>query len=77
MTSAKGSFDFLRRECVVGKALSVDRMYFGGQLASSEGVQLELGGRMMGGGGKSSSETLKGWFIRSVGYSWFRGPTRP
>lgn len=26
-----------------------------------------LGGRMHGGGGKSNSETLKGWLSRSVG----------
>lgn len=42
MTRAKGSFDFLRRECVVGTALRVDRIYLGGQLASSEGVQLDF-----------------------------------
>lgn len=42
MTRAKGSFDFLSRECVVGTALKVDRMYLGGQLASSEGVQLDF-----------------------------------
>lgn len=41
MTRAKGSFDFLRRECVVGTALRVDRTYLGGQLASSDGVQLD------------------------------------
>lgn len=42
MTRAKGSFDFLSRECVVGTALRVDRMNLGGQLASSEGVQLDF-----------------------------------
>lgn len=42
MTRAKGSFDFFNRECVVGTALRVDRMNLGGQLASSEGVQLDL-----------------------------------
>jgi len=41
MTSAKGSFDFLRRECVVGTAFKVDRTYFGGQFASGEGVTLD------------------------------------
>jgi hypothetical protein len=83
MTSAKGSFDFLRSECVVGTALRVERTYFGGQLASGEGVTLDfgtlaeflspklkeltLGGKMMGGGGSSSSATLKGALSRSVG----------
>ena len=42
MTSAKGSFDFLRSECVVGTALRVERTYFGGQLASGEGVTLDF-----------------------------------
>jgi hypothetical protein len=42
MTRAKGSFDFLRRECVVGTALRVERTYFGGQFASGEGVTLDL-----------------------------------
>lgn len=41
MTRAKGSFDFLRREWVVGTAFRVDRTYLGGQFASSEGVQLD------------------------------------
>jgi hypothetical protein len=41
MTRANGSFDFLRRECVVGTALRVDRTYFGGQFASREGVTLD------------------------------------
>lgn len=36
--SANGSFDFLRREDVVGMALSVDRTYFGEQLACGDGV---------------------------------------
>lgn len=40
MTSANGSFDFLRRECVVGIALSVERTYLGGQLAVGDGVTL-------------------------------------
>lgn len=40
MTSANGSFDFLRREWVVGTALRVDRTYFEGQFASGEGVAL-------------------------------------
>ena len=40
MTSAKGSFDFLRRECVVGTAFRVDRMYFAGQLEAEDGVAL-------------------------------------
>jgi hypothetical protein len=35
-------------------------------------VNLTLGGRMIGGGGRSSSVTLKGWVKRSVGYSWLR-----
>jgi hypothetical protein len=42
MTRANGSFDFLRRECVVGIALRVERTYFGGQFASGEGVTLDL-----------------------------------
>lgn len=85
MTRAKGSFDFLRREWVVGTAFRVDRTYLGGQFASSDGVQLDCGrishhwnaswarheltfaGRVIGGGGRSSSETLKGWLRRSVG----------
>jgi hypothetical protein len=41
MTRANGNFDFLRSECVVGMALSVDRTYFGGQFASGEGVTLD------------------------------------
>ncbi len=36
-------------------------------------LMLTLGGRMIGGGGRSSSDTLNGWLRRSVGYSWFRG----
>jgi hypothetical protein len=42
ITSANGSFDFFKSECVVGTALRVDRTYFGGQLASGEGVTLDL-----------------------------------
>lgn len=38
MTSAKGSFDFLRTEFCVGTALIVDRIYFEGQLAVGEAV---------------------------------------
>lgn len=75
MTRAKGSFDFFNSELVVGTALSVERTYLGGQLASGEGVtldwrfvslvcrrhkhrsQLTFGGKMMGGGGRSRSET--------------------
>lgn len=41
MTNAKGSLDFLSNECVVGTALSVERTYFGEQLASGEGVTLD------------------------------------
>lgn len=41
MTRAKGSFDFLSSELVVGIALSVDRTYLGGALASGEGVTLD------------------------------------
>jgi len=41
MMSAKGSFDFLRSEFVVGIAFSVDLTYLGGQLASGEGVTLD------------------------------------
>lgn len=37
MTSAKGSLDFFRSECVVGTAFNVERTYFGGQLAYGEG----------------------------------------
>ena len=40
MTSAKGNFDFFSNECVVGTALRVERMYFGGQLAFGEAVTL-------------------------------------
>ncbi len=40
MTKAKGNRDFLRRECVVGTAFSVERTYFGAQLASGDGVTL-------------------------------------
>ena len=43
MTRAKGSLDFLSRECVVGIALRVDRTYLGGQLAFGEGVTLVCG----------------------------------
>jgi hypothetical protein len=42
MTSANGSFDFLRSEPVVGTALRVERTNFGGQLASGEGVTLDF-----------------------------------
>jgi hypothetical protein len=38
MMSAKGNFDFFRREEVVGIAFSVDRTYLGGQLECGEGV---------------------------------------
>lgn len=41
MTRANGNFDFLRRECVVGTALRVERTYVGGQFASGEGVTLD------------------------------------
>lgn len=41
MTRAKGSFDFLRRECVVGTALRVERTYLGRQFAFGEGVTLD------------------------------------
>lgn len=40
MTRANGNFDFLSKECVVGTAFRVDRMYFGGQLASGDWVTL-------------------------------------
>lgn len=76
MMSAKGSFDFFNKECVVGTAFSVDRTYFAGQLAAEDGVALAyetvshtlqgvshlltLGGSTIGGGGKSSSATLNG-----------------
>lgn len=40
MTSAKGSFDFLRRLLVVGIAFNVERTYLGGQLAVGEFVAL-------------------------------------
>ena len=36
--SAKGSLLFFRSEAVVGMALSVERTYFGGQLACGDGV---------------------------------------
>lgn len=42
MTRANGSLDFFSSEYVVGTALMVDRMYFGGQFACSEGVTLDL-----------------------------------
>jgi hypothetical protein len=38
MIKAKGSLLFFNRELVAGMALSVDRTYFGGQLANGEGV---------------------------------------
>lgn len=41
MQRAKGSLDFLRRELVLGTAFRVDLTYFGGQLASGEGVTLD------------------------------------
>ena len=41
MTNAKGSFDFFKREYVVGTALRVDRTYLGGQFAWGEGVTLD------------------------------------
>lgn len=67
MTSANGNRDFLRRELVVGTALRVDRTYFGGVFAYGEGVTLVFGGRLIGGGGRSSSWTWKGWLMRSEG----------
>lgn len=42
MTRAKGNFDFLSSECVVGIAFRVDRTYFGGQFASDDGVTLDF-----------------------------------
>lgn len=44
MTRAKGSLDFFNKECVVGTAFTVDRMYFGGQLALGDCVTLVLKG---------------------------------
>jgi len=41
ITRAKGSLDFFKSEFVVGTALSVERTYLGGQLASGEGVTLD------------------------------------
>jgi hypothetical protein len=38
---AKGSFDFLSSELVVGTAFRVERTYRGEQLASGEGVTLD------------------------------------
>ena len=84
MTSAKGSLDFFKRLYVVGTVLRVERIYFGGQFASGDGVTLDytdqpklrvgcecqrltFGGRMIRGGGRSSSETLSGEFMMSVG----------
>jgi hypothetical protein len=43
MTKANGSFDFFKREWVVGRALRVDRMYLGGQFASGDWVTLDYG----------------------------------
>lgn len=57
MTRANGSFDFLSKLCVVGTALIVDRTYFGGQLEYGLGVTEVFGGRLMIGGGISSSST--------------------
>lgn len=57
ITSANGRRDFLRRECVVGTQFNVERTYFGGQFACGEGVTLVFGGRLIGGGGRSSSCT--------------------
>ena len=42
ITSANGSFDFFKSECVVGTALRVERTYFGGQLADGERVTLDF-----------------------------------
>lgn len=85
MTRANGSFDFFNSEWVVGIAFSVDRTYLGGQFESGDEVTLDyqgsaksiysrlqiltLGGRMIGGGGRSSSATLKGELRRSMGYN--------
>lgn len=44
MMSANGSFDFLRRECVVGTAFRVDRTYLAEQFASGDGVTLDYVG---------------------------------
>lgn len=55
MTRAKGSLLFLSIELVVGTALSVERMYFGGQLASGEGVTLDYGERENVSAGLASS----------------------
>lgn len=43
MIRAKGSLDFLRREAVVGIALSVLRTYLGGQFACGDGVTEDYG----------------------------------
>jgi hypothetical protein len=82
MTRAKGRRDFLSKEWVVGTAFRVDRTYLGGQFAFGEGVtlvwtcqqgfadmveSLTFCGNIAGGGGYSSSATLKGVFSRSVG----------
>lgn len=77
MTRANGSFDFLRRECVVGTAFNVDRTYLEGQFEVSDPVTLDykqvsqdtlclrtcaltFSGKIIGGGGRSSSATLNG-----------------
>ena len=54
MTSANGNLDFFKSECVVGTAFSVDRTYFGGQLASGDGVTLVCGCQYM-----HTEETMK------------------
>lgn len=47
----------------MGTALIVDRTNFGGQLENGLGVTLVFGGRLIIGGGISSSSTWKGWLI--------------
>jgi hypothetical protein len=67
ITSAKGSRDFFSKLCVVGTVFRVERTNLGGQFANGDGVTLVFGGRWIGGGGRSSSDTWKGWFIKSDG----------
>jgi hypothetical protein len=63
----KGSFDFLSREWLVGIVFNVHRRYLLDSFANSEGVAAAFEGRLIGGGGLYSSETLKGWAMRSEG----------
>jgi hypothetical protein len=51
MTRAKGSFDFLSSEWLVGIVFSVHRRYLLDSFANSEAVTAAFDGRLIGGGG--------------------------